>query len=69
MSYHYKSIKVWGRYKTRKDFHHTSKGFFMSYYHKKDYRHFANIKLRRHKGEVGQNGWYKRFTEVMWYAV
>lgn len=38
----------------------------MSYYRKKGIRHDANIKLRRYKGLVGNNGWYKKFYDVQW---
>lgn len=69
MSNYNKGILVWRDYKTRKDYYHTTKGHFMSYYRKKYYRKDANIKLRRFKGEVGQHGWYKRFCEVMWNVV
>jgi len=34
----------------------------------KYYRRHANRKLRRHQGDVGDHGWYKRFEEV-WYNV
>jgi hypothetical protein len=64
-----KAKLVWREYKTRKDRYHTTNGNFMSYYRKKSYRKDANIRIRRHKGDVGQNGWYKRKEEVMWKVV
>lgn len=69
MTYHYKARVIHRRYKTRKDFYHTSKGFFMSYYPKKYWRKQANLSLRRYEGDVGDNSWYKKFHEVMWIVV
>lgn len=69
MSNYNKGINVWRSDETRKDYYHTSSGHFMSYYPKKKYRKTANIKLRRWKGDIGQNSWYKRFAEVMWAVV
>lgn len=64
-----KAKKVWNSYLTRKDYYHTSSGYFMSYYRKKDWRKIANVAIRRYKGDVGQNGWYKRKEEVMYNVV
>jgi hypothetical protein len=66
MSNYNKSIKHWRTYETRKDWYHTRQGKLLSFYRKKKIRHQANIKLRRYKGEVANNSWYKRFSEVAW---
>lgn len=64
-----KARLVWRSYLTRKDRYHTTDGYFMSYYRKKPYRKQANINLRRYKGDVGQNGWYKKKEQVMWNVI
>lgn len=35
-------------------------------YNAKIFRKIANRKLRRYKGDVSNNGWYKKFEDVWW---
>jgi len=64
-----KGIKHWNTYECRKDYYHTRNGYFLAHYRKKKIRKVANQSLRRYKGEVGNNGWYKRFYDVQWTVV
>lgn len=56
-----------GRCLTRKDFSEEGRRYYSRAYIK-PIREYANSKLRRHKGEVGNNGWFKRFVDVWWIA-
>lgn len=70
-----KAVKLYGRYYPRKDRRVNELGLkykmwfhYTNYRGAKYYRKQANQKLRRHKGEVSNHGWYKKFEEV-WYLV
>jgi hypothetical protein len=64
-----KANKVYNKYYTRKD--RRSLGDTNHYIKTRrlwQYRKFANQKLRRHKGDVANHGWYKKFDDVQWNA-
>lgn len=70
-----KAQKLYGKCYPRKDYRASELGLkYKMWFHysnghnAKKYRKRANQKLRRYKGDVGNNGWYKRFEEV-WYLV
>lgn len=62
----YPSVQIYGRYYTRKDFHHKRKGYVMSFYRKKRIRKHAQEVLRNYKGDFGNGGWYKKVFDVPW---
>ena len=66
-----KSVSISGLYNhhvCRKDRHHLFKGakendwslYMWAFVTKKDYRKFANGKVRRYKGEISNGGFYKQ---------
>ena len=57
---------IYGRYYTRTDFHHRSKGDGWSFYPKKSIRKDAQSRLRNYRGDFGNGGWYKKVFDVPW---
>lgn len=66
MALPYPSVQIFGRYYTRKDFHHKRKGYGWSYRNKKSTRKDAQSRLRNYKGDFGNGGWYKKVFDVPW---
>ena len=70
-----KAQKLYSRYYPRKDRRVSELGIrYKTWFHygnghnAKPYRKLASQKLRRYKGDVTDNGWYKKFEDV-WYNV
>lgn len=70
-----KENKIYGKYYTRKDRRmHTSCLRYKMWFHYyrrsrlKPIRKDANRQLRRYNGDVANNGWYKKYYDVMWEA-
>ncbi len=66
MSNYKKSRLHWGKYLTRKDWHHIKPDCMWSYYRKKPLRRHANGLFRRYTGDVQDGGWYKKVFDLPW---